>query len=224
MQPDKLQKGVGRTVAEAVLPGQTDMSWPLSHSKNKSVCVCERRGLDLFGTNVRKQLKCVFVCVFVCLQSPLETVRNSSNSLIFLTSCHLLWQTRFLFRIVVGLFISGPVSSPLTTSLSSDSSACGFPTPPQIKKNTYIKCHTMWSPIPAGILSQILFVQVSFLWNLLTISQRLSLFSNSAFVRLPKDSHFPYHSLAPNCALNVTGSLNFCRQDMEQVALLSWRT
>lgn len=95
--------------------GQTDVPWPLSCSKNKSVCL--RHGVDLFGRNVRKQLKCVFLSVCRAPLRLLETV--VSNSLIFLTSHHLLWQTRFLFRIVLGLFISGPVSSPLTTSLSS---------------------------------------------------------------------------------------------------------
>lgn len=82
------------------------------------VCVRDM-GLTCLG-GIRGSSWSVCLCVFcVCLQSSIETVGNSSNSLIFLTSCHLLWQTQVLFRFVVGLFISRPVSSLLTTSLSS---------------------------------------------------------------------------------------------------------
>lgn len=218
MRPHKGKKSVGRT--QTVRRGNCGWS---SLGMVRQTCpdpclvlktrVCLRHGVDLFGRNVRKQLKCVFLSVCRAPSRLVETV--VSNSLIFLTSHHLLWQTRFLFRIVLGLFISGPVSSPLTTSLSS-ALVCFFLSPPNIR----IKCHTTWAPIPAGLFSQIFFVQVSFLCNLLTVSQRLSLFSNSAAARLPNGSHFPHRCRRCQC----DGYLNFCHQDMEQVVLLSWRT
>lgn len=122
MRPHKGKKSVGRT--QTVRRGNCGWS---SLGMVRQTCpdpclvlktrVCLRHGVDLFGRNVRKQLKCVFLSVCRAPSRLVETV--VSNSLIFLTSHHLLWQTRFLFRIVLGLFISGPVSSPLTTSLSS---------------------------------------------------------------------------------------------------------
>lgn len=58
----------------------------------------------------------VWVCLCVCVRAQSEAVVGTvaGASLIFLTSCHLFWQTRLLFAVVSGppYRLSRPVSSP----------------------------------------------------------------------------------------------------------------